>query len=191
MAQGQTEVANRALAKLGLPRVTSLDEDTPAATEIREAWVGLRQAMFRTHPWRFAVARRQLAADGTPPAFGFALRYQLPPACMRLLQVGLEPDYPPRYEVEAGFILTDAKAPLPIRFVFDEVNVAAWDPAFAEAFAARIALELCERVTGSTTKRQLAEADYREQIRVARRCQAIETQARPVAGAEPWLESRL
>lgn len=191
MAQGQTEVANRALAKLGLPRVTSLDEDTQGATEIREAWTGLRQVMFRTHPWKFAITRRKLPADATAPDFGFLRRYLLPKACMRVLQVGIEPGYPPRYEIEAGFVLTDAEAPLAVRYVFDEPNVAAWDPAFAEAFAARIAMELVERVTGSGTKRQLAVADYQEQIRIARRCQAIESQAQNMTGGEPWLESRV
>lgn len=190
MAIGITSVANRALQRLGSPRITSLDADTPSATELREAWAPLRQAEFRAHRWKFTYRRMLLPAAATAPAFGWASAFPLPPNCCRVLQVGRDPKAQPRHTIEANAILTDAAAPLPVIFCVDEENVGKWDPAFAEAFSARLAYELCERLTNNAGKRQLAWKDYEETIRVAKRAGALETQPLDLVGNEPWIEYR-
>lgn len=190
MAVTITSVANRALQRLGSPRITSLDADTSSATELREAWGPVRQAELRTYRWKFALRRMLLPAAATAPAWGFARAFPLPPNCCRVLQVGRYRQAQPAYEIEAGAVLTDAEAPLPVLIVIDEENVGRWDPAFAEAFSARLAYELCERLTGNAGKRKLAWEDYQDTIRTAKRAGALETKPRDLVSSEPWLEYR-
>lgn len=48
------------------------------------------------------------------------------------------------------------------------------DPLFKEAFSTRLALEICDRITQSNTKKQLLEGEYRKVIRRAKRQNAFD-----------------
>ena len=79
------DICNRALQKLGAESITSLTQNTENARACNSCFEFLRDAELRAHPWNFAIKRAQLAADLTPPEFGYDLRYQLPSDYLRLL----------------------------------------------------------------------------------------------------------
>ena len=194
-----TEIANAALLKLGAARITELTEDVDRARTLNARYNQVREAELRRHRWKFSLARTTLPALSTTPDFGYDLEYQVPTGFLALIQVGdfdvstdltdyrSAPIAP--YSLEGRKILTNLMAPLPVRFVIDVTDVATMDTAFREAFASRLAYECCERITGKTTKRQLAMADYKLSVREGIRSNAIESPPKQISD-DTWVTAR-
>jgi hypothetical protein len=184
------EIANAALQKLGAKRINDLTEDSVNARACNACYSRLRDAELRAHTWRFATTRKGLAARADAPEFGKARAFELPADWLRLL-----PPYPEMnlndldWEIEGKAIYTNDSAPLQIRYVKQVTDPNEMDALFREALASRMALEMCEQLTQSNTKRQLAQEEYKKAIAEARRTNAIESIA-----AEPpedtWITVR-
>jgi len=196
----QVEIANRALTKVGEARILSLSDDVEAARTVDSLWDVVRDAELRIRVWRFAISRSSLAALVSTPSWGFDYEYQLPSDCLRVLQVG---EYYPgvslsdyrnadesEWKVEGRKILTNEGAPLKIRYVAQITDTGQWDAAFTEAFACRLAAEVCERLTQSNTKRQIAWDEYKQAINMAVRANAIESAPEPIPD-DAWVMARL
>ena len=56
------------------------------------------------------------------------------------------------YVIENGYLTSRSPFPIPLRYCSDKTNVAEWPAMFAEGVAARVASEICERVTQSGEK---------------------------------------
>ena len=196
----QVEIANRALTKIGEARITSLADNVEAARTISSMWDVVRDAELRAHNWNFSITRASLAALVTVPAFRYAYEFQLPSLCLKIIQVGEyypgpsmsdfrnAPEAP--YQIEGRKILTDYPAPLYIRYVASITDTGTWDALFTEAFACRLAMESCERITQSNTKKQSAQADYKLAITEAVKADAIENPPEPLPD-NTWLLSRI
>lgn len=183
----KTDVANRALSKLGHPRVSNLDTtDTEAARTIREMWDIVRDVMLQSYSWNFAVKRVSLAADSSTPSWEYDYQYRLPTDFLTLLEIENDPDY----RVEEGYIRTNKSAPLYIKYVARIESVGSWTPLFIEAFASKLAYEACERITQSNTKKQLLLQDFQMIINTAFTSDAIED---PALGLpeDSWITERL
>lgn len=167
MAASNVGIANRALQKLGGGYIANFLDNKKEARAVNRAYDYVRQAVLRSHPWNFAVRRQKLTASATAPAFDYELQYQLPTDCLRILEVIDGDAYP--YQVEGRLILTNQAAPLRIRYVADISDPNQFDALFIEAFACRLAMELCEDLTQSNAKRQLAQEEYTAALREARR----------------------
>src|SRR4030065_1230484 len=61
----ETGICNRALQIVGATRIGSLADTSKSARECTVAYEISRDALLRSHPWGFAIARAQLAADAT------------------------------------------------------------------------------------------------------------------------------
>lgn len=196
----QVEIANRALTKIGEARIISLSDDVEAARVISSIWDVARDAELRVRNWNFSIKRESLAALSAAPSWGFQVQYQLPSDCLRVLQVGefypgpSMSDYRNQseamWQIEGGKILTDYEAPLKIRYVSRVEDTGLWDALFVEAFACRLAVESCERITQSNTKRDLAWNEYQQAVKAAVRADAIENPPEPLPD-DSWMLSRL
>lgn len=187
-------IANRAITKLGEARIISLTDSTKAATTIASMYDSVRDDELRAHLWHFAKTRAKLAALSTPPLFGFAYAFQLPSDCLRLIQVGDMLVYPRMdtrglFSIEGRQILTDIGPSLSLRYIKRVEDPNLFDASFIESFSCRLAVESCESLTQSATKRQLAAAEYDAAIRRAVRANAIERPSQAIAD-DSWLESR-
>jgi len=80
--------------------------------------------------------------------------------------------------------------PLPLLYVADITNTAIFHPLFVEALACQMAVEMCERLTQSTTKQQMAQMKYTSTMREARFVNAVQNppQSRP---DNTWVLSRV
>jgi hypothetical protein len=196
MAVTDTSIGNRALAKLGAQRVLSLDDEGRNARALAAAYAPVRDAELRKHVWSFAVARTTLEASAEAPAYGFARRFPLPVDCVRVLQVGA-PDGPLQapdfhdggeasYAVEGGAVLSDAAAPLTLRYVRRIEDAGAYDPLFVEAFACALAVELAEELTQSDARKAFVANQYLRAVRDAARLNAVEKPAEAAAD-DSWL----
>lgn len=195
-----TEIANAALIKIGADRITALTDNNDRARVINARYAQVRDAELRRRRWRFATERTTLPALSAAPSFGYANQYQLPADYLRLITIGEYDlgvnlsDYRSAssalFSVEGGKLLTNLGAPLAIRYIKRVTDEALFDSAFAEAFASRLAYEICERLTQSDSKKQMAWGDYQESIREAIRANAIETAPEPVSD-DTWVMARL
>lgn len=194
------EIANAALTKLGAARITSLSDDVKAAREVNARFEALRDDELRAHRWQFSIKRASLAALTTTPAFGYTYQYALPSDCLRIDMVNdtfpsvVMDNYISSelidYVVEGNLILTDIGAPLKLRYLAQITDPNAWDVSFREALACRIAAEVCEALTQSPQKRQLAWTEYQQAITRAVRSNAIERA--PVSPPDDaWVMSRI
>lgn len=202
------EVCNRALSKLGDARITDLDADLKAARAVSAAFDSVRDDELRAHGWSFAMKRTQLAAEVVAPSFGFSYAYQLPTDCLRLWQLGewywSGPDLSDYrnaegapYVIEGKFILTSegrstngSAAPLKLRYLYRVEDTGQWDATFVEAFACRLAMEVCDELTQSDTKFQKVQQQYNEAIKRAMRANAVELPPEYIAD-DSWVTARL
>lgn len=194
------EIANAALTKLGSARITSLTDDVKAAREINARFEAVRDDELRAYRWQFALTRTSLAALTTAPAYGWTYQYALPSDCLRVDQVAdqfpsaVMDNYITRevgdWALEGNVILTNMEAPLKLRYVARITDPNAWDVSFREALACKLAVEVCEALTQSDTKRRQAWQEYQTAITRAVRSNAIERP--PVTYPDDaWMLSRV
>lgn len=194
------EIANRALTKVGDQRITSFLDNSAAARAINSMYSIVRDAEIRGHVWSFSLKRASLAAEVSTPEWGFDYQYQLPSDFLRLANIrdawvasalndykSIE-DLP--FSIEGQKILTDLPAPLLIRYQYRVTDPAQFDACFVESLACRLAVELCEPLTQSSTKRQQAQDEYKESIKVALMANAIERPPVPMPD-DSWIIGRL
>jgi hypothetical protein len=187
----QVDICNRALQKLGADRIISLTQNSTSARACNLAYELVRDSELRAHVWNFAIKRTKLASDATAPVYGYSYAYTLPSDCLRLLpndhQEGF---YSKNFKVEGRKILTNESAPLEIRYIYRVTDTTQYDATFTEALACKMAMEMCEELTQSNTKRQLAQDEYKATIREARKMNAFENV--PVEQqTDSWLTARL
>lgn len=178
------EIANRALQKLGEARISSLEDNIKAAREMKAAYSIVRNAELRAHRWNFAIKRVSLPALSSVPAHTFNQEFQLPSDCLRVLEVGnvrldlggidYRTGMESLFQIEGRKILSDLSAPLPIRYVYEVTDSGQFDACFVDSFACRLAIETCEALTQSTSKKQEIKRDYMRSIRAAKLTDAIE-----------------
>jgi len=202
-----TAIANIALTKLGAARLLDITDDVKAARAVRALWDITRDSELRSHNWRFSIKRALLPALASPPPWGFDYAYQLPNESLRVIQVdeftpGADlSDYRESltapYQLEAdpnqvgtNIIVTDIGPPLKVRYVARIEPPGYWDGSFKSVFVCRLAMDLCEELTQSNTKRQLAQTEYMAAIREAVRTNAIERPNEPLQD-DTWILSRL
>lgn len=194
MSISRVGIANRALTKLGQPRIIALDDDSHSSNTLESMFDAVRDAELRASLWHFSKARAELPALSESPAFGYAHQYQLPADYLRLIaihgrQVSPQPGQDGWYSIEGGRILISHPGPLRIRYVRRIEDTSLFDPLFVESFACRLAAESCEALTQSNTKKQAAWDEYAQALRTARRANAIERPALAMSD-DSWLEAR-
>lgn len=196
MATSDVSISNLALQKLGAARIVSLTEDSPNARECNACFEAMRDLELRKHRWGFAIKRAQLAADSTEPDFGPANYFTLPSDFLRLLEQDDDRNsHLLDWRIEsnssgAKAIVTDDDAPLEIRYIYRVTDPTVFDACFVEALACRIAIQMCEKITQSQSKKEDVQMQYRDAIREARRTNAIEgVSANPPA--DTWDTARL
>lgn len=196
-AQSSTSIANRALQMVGAAAILALTDNTPEARAANNCYDACRRAELRAHRWNFARKRALLAPSATPPAFGYTYSFPLPTDC---LYVPLTNDWDSDWEVEGRAILTnsgnspDSATPpdgtvLALAYVADVTDPPLFDPLFCEALAARMAVEMVERLTQSNQKAQDMQGRYKFAIAEASSANAFEQLAQDPP-EDDWIAAR-
>lgn len=198
MASSTTDIANRAITKLGEARVLTMLDDTVAGRTMNSMFNQVRDAELRRNRWNFALSRTQLMALAAAPNWGYAYQYTLPADFLSLVQVGqfyvrpLSKAKGP-WHVESNdsgtVILTDMAAPLLVRYVKRVDNSGLFDPLFVEVLACKLAMEGCETITQSGPKKQALAQEYKAALAEAARCNALENPPDQLPRGS-WLDAR-
>lgn len=187
MAQSKVAIYNAALFLLGEESVTSPDDDLKAARLCNQRFDPARDQLLRQHRWNFAITRAQLAADSTPPVWGYTNAFTLPSDCIRPLSIMGEPR---DWKVEGGKILANYGPPIFIKYIARITDVARFDPLFDECLAARLAMDIAIPLTQDKQLWQLAAEELEKKIGEAKFANAIEGTPDDIFTDGSWLESR-
>jgi|TARA_R110000824_G_C15120110_1_gene667993 hypothetical protein len=174
------DIANYALNSLGASNITSLGENSKPARIVNQRYEAVRDSVFRSHPWNCLIRRAELAQETDAPVYGYAYNYALPsdPYCLRVLQFSNgSMTYPydnmrsnsdtPAFIIEGRKLLTD-EGTVKIKYVARITDPQQYDAGLVEVLASRLAYELSYAITGSTTVRQIAAADFDRKLKDAR-----------------------
>jgi len=165
-------ICNRAIQRVGGTRIASLADATKTARECSTAYEPSRDALLRIYNWSFAIGRASLAADTVVPTFDPpGAQYTFPANAQRIL-------IPNRADcdwiIEGRKILSDWTAPLELRYIKQITDPNEMDSLFREALALKIALAICEAITGSNNKQASIRQDFIDVIAEAKRTNGIE-----------------
>jgi len=195
----RTDIAKRALAKIGTQRIAALTDPSEQARIINDVFPTLAQEELRKQAWSFAIKRATLAALGPPPINSFLVSYNLPADCLRLVHFndqwasfGMGPaitDPEPAYVIE-GRTIHSRDATAKIRYVSDlSADTSLWDATFVGAFIRRLAMEIAPSLTKDKQKVRDLKQDYVDAIKEAKRCNAIELPPHEIPDGS-WVLSR-
>ena len=192
----QTSIANRALQLLGYEPISSIHDNNRGARAINRAYIPVLYSELRSNFWNFAIMRATLTASTTQPSFGKANYFPLPPDFLDLCMpdqittynFGAVPNVPNNspayqdYQIEnmgnnTLAIASNMPGPLYIRYISSSVTENVFDVCFAEAFAASLAMEICEELTQSNSKIATASKMYDDAIEKAKQRNAFEMKA--------------
>lgn len=182
----EVDICNLALQRLGAKSISSLAEDSTAGRECNRVYAHARDSELRAHTWNFARARVSLAADSTPPVFGFTNQYPLPTNYLRLIPDKDVIDW----QIEGRSILTNDGAPLEIIYIRTVTDVNDFDELFVALLIARIARDIAEKITQSNTKKEEATRAYKDVKAEARKVNSFENIPRS-APIDDWERARL
>lgn len=195
------QIINSALTKLGAKRITALTDNVKEAREMNAIYELRRDACQRAHNWSFAIERTTLPALSDAPSWGYAYAYQLPSDCLRVVQVndiwvipGLA-DYisgvdDEPFKIEGRKIVSDWSAPLKLKYIKRVTDASQFDALFAEYYACDLAVNVCEALTQSNTKKESAKDDLQQALLDAIRANAIELPPQPIPD-DSWVMSRI
>lgn len=187
-------IVNRALTKIGSERILTLNDEVKSARVMKALYEDTLAQELASYRWGFAIKRAQLAALEEKPAFGYAFAYALPLDYLNMIQINgaeLRMQYQGKalWSVECNQVLTDMEAPLMIRYVSLTKDARFYSPLFVEVFACKLAVEACDSITQSNTKKNALLQEYQFAVSRAVQQSAIE-KAPDVMPDGNWLKAR-
>ena len=185
MAISDVAICNSALAKIGVERILSLDEDSPQARLCKQEYQNVVNDLLRSHPWNFAIKRIELVANNVTPAFGYTYTLPLPGDCMRVLEVDAEGK---EWQKEGAALVSHYNT-LGIKYVSNSIPVGMFDANFEQVVALKLAYDLCYSFVQSVTLKQLIKKDFEDALRTARSFDGQEGATRQVY-AKDWQNAR-
>jgi len=164
-------ICSNALRRLGDDPITSFSDDTERARLCNAFFPDARDHILRSHPWNFAITRASLSKLSAVPKYGYAYMYSLPndPYCLRVLEMEF-PDYIFKIENDATngrVLLTDQDA-AKILYVARITNPSLYDSMFVDLLTAKLSVDLCYAVTGSTALQTQMDKTYQQKLSEAR-----------------------
>ena len=194
-----TDICNMALGKIGATRIIDLadtTENTPPAIQCRLHFEQTRDALIRSHYWRFASGRAELAQDSTDPDFEWDSQFELPDDFERLKSV-FGDNFTPTgnttrsFAIEGQRLLTNEDT-VSIRYIKKVTDPAEFDSLFVEVLILKLAIKLVAPLAGGAPKLQQGLATELKLIMPSVR--ALDRQETNTIGREnrrPWLEARV
>lgn len=166
-------ICNRGVQIIGdTDRITALDEGSVLAKACQTTYEITRDTEQQKYFWKFCKRRVTLAPDvAAPSTTAFSTQYTIPANCLRVIH----PDEDLNdWQLEGNKILTnDDVTSIELHYIARVEDPALFPPLFSESLSCRIAYNICEQVTNSTTKQRDAMDRYREAISDARRVDAF------------------
>lgn len=171
-AASEVQICSNALLLIGSRTISSFTEEGDPPLIASNLWPTVRDAVLRSHPWNCAMKRVALAADATKPAFDWAFRYQLPGDFLRAWTLGRD-DESPQWEIENGFILTDASICY-LRYIQLLSDVTKYDALLTLAMTSGMAAVMAYPITKSQSQQDAMVKLHQFHLKQARTVDGME-----------------
>lgn len=182
-------IANLALRKVGAKRITSFNEGSAESKAITDVYDEVRDEILAEAFWTFAMKRAQLATIvGTPIKVNdsASVIYAKPQDLIRVFYLS---DPSAEFHVEGDRILANV-ANLKIKYVYRNDDPGTYYSQFVQAFATRLAHEVCFGLTESVKKAEALWKDY-EGNRLPRAISSDSQQGTPLGVMQDeWFNAR-
>lgn len=192
-------IVNKALVKLGAATIRAFNDDSKQARLATVLYDDIRDQELSRHVWKFALYRRNLPeAVNDDPRGPYRYAYGKPTDWLTTVWIGTEKLGTPEsaaiignedWSHEGEFILSNAAPPLPLQYIRRITDPTRYHVLFIEALACRLAMEMADALTDSTTKWEKARTEYRDAIAEAKLVNAIMDPPRSMA-SDSWLAAR-
>lgn len=190
-----TRSCNSALAKLGeSSRINSINDASPLAKTFLAVYDEAVAEVLASHPWNRALARADLAvsADYVPDGSQYTQAYEKPSDCVRWLP--WRPSHEDYFdgEEEGDYILSNAGAPITIRYIRLLTDLSKWSTGMIACLDAKLAFKTARTITGSTTVMRDKERDFESVLSEAKRQDGTATgeRQRSAQFQSNWLDAR-
>ncbi len=192
MASSEVAICNIALGWLGGDLIISLDDPNVEAKLCKANYAPLRDAVLEEREWTFAISRIEPAALSSLPLYGFDKAFQIPANVIRVLQVsrggedvqvgsisntgirsssrgGTGQGRETRIEWlrEGNTIVANSAERIFARMLIRITDTTKFSPAFDQALAARLAMDLAIPLTNSEKMQSAMASMYGEKIALA------------------------
>lgn len=157
MAVTETDICNRALARLGQTQITNISANATVEGYCRGHFAPLRQELLRSHPWNFALRREPLALRVDQPRFGPLYQFELPPGYIHTVDAFTDMEglcKIDRFFIEEGYFRTNFET-ANLLYVEDKTDPTTWDAGFANAFSLTLAARLAVQIKNDQSTAQL------------------------------------
>lgn len=193
MAISEVSICNMALARIGANRINSLTDGSVDARQCDTHYEQTRNALLRSHWWRFASARSVLSQDTVDPEFQWDNQFILPTGFMRLKAVFADNNTRSRtsthsFAIEGQRLLTDDDA-VSIRYIKKVDDPAEFDPLFVEVLVLALAIKLIMPLAQDKGLRRELQEELEPLMRRVRTIDRQETNT--IRPSISWNESRL
>lgn len=150
----KTDICNLSLSRIGAKAVTSTqisDDTDPRAQHCNRHYEQTRDALIRSHWWRFASDRVALVATDTPD-FEWAYAFDLPSDFLRMKSIFEDNNTTNKtsilpYALEDKILLY-SESTCKIRYIKQVTTIADFDPLFIEALVLQLAVKLIPPLAG-------------------------------------------
>jgi len=160
MAISETSICNAALGKLGAKRITNYEDTTESSDEAiqcRLHYEITRDALIRSHFWRFAKARAVLSRDTEDdPLSEWDYQYILPNDYLRFISIDEETGITSRkqrHSIEGQRFFTDYST-VNMRYIRKVTDPAEFDPLFVKVLVWLLADEMIGPLAGGDARIQ-------------------------------------
>lgn len=193
MALNETKICNMSLGKLGAKRINDFDDTTetkPEAIQCRLHYEPTRDALERSHSWRFTRARVELSQDTIDPDFEWDNQFILPNDFLRFGSIYEEDGTTSksrRHAIEGQRLLTNLSA-VSLRYIKKVTDPTEFDPLFVEVLVLKLALKLVGPLAGGNPK--LQDTLQRELFVLMPKVRAVDMDETDVGGRSDWILAR-
>ncbi len=196
MAESDTRICNQALTGIGATEIVNLadtTDETPQAKSCRIHYEPTRDALLRSHKWRFASARATLSQDDTDPDFEWDNQFILPTDFMAMKSIyeGRFSDENIRsYALEGRRLLTNESS-MEIRYIKKVTDASLFDSLFIEIFVLKLKKKLIGPLAGANPALlKEIESDIKETMHAVRAMDRQETNTIGTGELETWNDAR-
>lgn len=171
----QTSIANLALAYLGQPAISSLQQDNEQARWLSLFYEPVRDEVLRTHDWAFATVEKPLVQIAGSRAEGkFVYAYPADALFIRRLYNPQQPASPVSFEEQFdvnshGRVLLTTVPQAWVRYTRRMTDETQYDPAFVKCFALALACDAALALTGDVELSARLQQKYTLYVEEARR----------------------
>lgn len=183
----ETGLCNRSLGRIGANQIKNVETDTTVpAIQCRLHYEPTRDALQRSHKWRFARDRSELEQDDTDPDFEWDNQFSLPADFVRFISVFEEEatfSRHRRHAIEGSKYLTNFDT-VSLRYVKKVTDVTEFDSLYTEILVLQLALKLLGPLAGGDKKlRDTLQGELKPLIAKA---QAVDSDETNVGGRSDW-----